>query len=46
MGEFIISDCFDDDWLMIFFIKLLETRKGQATEALEPPEIEFKTTTW
>ncbi|MDR1259186.1 MAG: hypothetical protein LBK65_07935 [Tannerellaceae bacterium] len=45
-GTFIISDCFDDDWLMIFFIELLKTRKGQTTEAIEPPEIVFKATTW
>jgi hypothetical protein len=44
--KFIINDCFDDDWLMIFFIELLKTRKGQATEAIEPPEIVFKATIW
>jgi hypothetical protein len=31
---------------MIFFIELLETKKGGQTDKIESPEIEFKTTTW
>jgi hypothetical protein len=45
-GKFIINDCFNDDWLMIFFIELLKTKKGGQTDKIEPPEIEFKAITW
>jgi hypothetical protein len=45
-GKFIINDCFDVDWLMIFFIELLKTRKGQVAGTIEPPEIVFKAITW
>jgi hypothetical protein len=45
-GKFVITDCFDNDWLMKFFIELLKTRKGGQTGKIEPPEIVFKATTW
>jgi hypothetical protein len=45
-GKFIFSDCWDNDWLMIFFIDILKTRKGGKTAVLEPPELDFEVVTW
>lgn len=46
-GKFIVSDCWDDmDWLHIFFIDILKTKKGRVIQTLEAPEWCFKTITW
>jgi len=46
-GKFIMSDCRDGaDWLHIFFIDILKTKKGSVYDTTEPPEWQFEAITW
>jgi len=45
-GKFIISDCWDEDWLHTFFINILKTKKGKTYDTIEPPEWRFEAITW
>lgn len=45
-NKFIFFDCWDKDWLHIFFINILKTKKGGAHETFEPPTWCFEARTW
>lgn len=45
-NKFLISDCWDEDWLMKYFIEILQTKKGREMETFEEPVISFETITW
>ncbi len=44
--KFRITDCDDRDWLHLFFIDLLKTKKGSRYETIEPPTWRFQAITW
>lgn len=44
--KFRITDCYDQDWLQLFFHVILKTKKGSCYETFETPTWKFQAITW
>jgi len=44
--KFKITDCYEEDWLHLFFHNILKTKKGSSYETMEIPTWKFQAITW
>lgn len=44
--KFKITDCYEEDWLQLFFHAILKTKKGSRYETMEVPTWKFQAITW